>query len=87
MANLKSSIKRVRQNIKRRARNRVILSRSRTAVSKATRVIATGEKEEARTAVLAAISEVDKAASKGVIHANKAARRKSRLMSKLNDLA
>ncbi|NLD44235.1 MAG: 30S ribosomal protein S20 [Chloroflexi bacterium] len=87
MANLKSSIKRARQNIKRRARNRVVISRSRTAMSKATRAIAAGDPEEARAAVLAAISQVDRAASKGVIHPNKAARRKSRLMAKLNQLA
>ena len=86
MANLKSSIKRARQNIKRRARNRAVVSRTRTAVSKATRLIASGDKDEARQAVVQAISEVDKAASKGIIHPNKAARRKSRLMAKLNSL-
>ncbi|NLD72407.1 MAG: 30S ribosomal protein S20 [Chloroflexi bacterium] len=86
MANLRSSIKRARQNIKRRARNRAVMSRSRTAVSKATRLVATGDKDEARQAVIEAISEVDKAASKGVIHRNKAARRKSRLMAKLNSM-
>ncbi len=56
-------------------------------MSKATRAIAAGDPEEARAAVLAAISQVDRAASKGVIHPNKAARRKSRLMAKLNQLA
>ncbi len=87
MANLKSSMKRARQDVRRRSRNRAVLSRTRTAVSTANRVIASGKAEEAREAVLAAISEVDKAASKGIIHPNKAARRKSRLMAKLNAVA
>jgi len=53
-------------------------------VSKAKRAIASGDATEAREAVIAAISEVDKAASKGIMHRNQAARRKSRLMAKLN---
>jgi len=84
LANLKSSIKRARQDIRRRSRNRAVLSRSRTAVSKAKRAIASGDGTEAREAVIVAISEVDKAASKGIMHRNQAARRKSRLMAKLN---
>jgi len=84
LANLKSSIKRARQDIRRRSRNRAVLSRSRTAVSKAKRAIASGDGAEAREAVIVAISEVDKAASKGIMHRNQAARRKSRLMAKLN---
>jgi len=56
----------------------------RTNVVKAGRLIASGELEEAREAVTVAISALDKAAEKGVIHPNNAARRKARLMKKLN---
>lgn len=83
MANIKSQIKRNRQNEKRRLRNRYYAGRARTFVKKARLSIATGDPEEARQAALAAISALDKAAEKGVIHKNNAARRKSRLMKRL----
>ena len=86
MANLESSKKRNRQNIKRRARNRVHLTRSRTYVKKAHLALEAGEYEAAETAVLQAASELDHAAAKGIIHKNNAARRKSRLMKRLNKL-
>jgi small subunit ribosomal protein S20 len=57
----------------------------KTSVTKAERLIFSGELESARGAVIAAISSLDKAAEKGVIHPNNAARRKSRLMKKLNE--
>jgi small subunit ribosomal protein S20 len=57
----------------------------KTSVTKAERLIFSGELESARRAVIAAISSLDKAAEKGVIHPNNAARRKSRLMKKLNE--
>lgn len=86
MANIKSQIKRNRQNEKRRLRNRIYRGSARTYVSRA-RVAISGENvEEAQAAVLAAVSALDKAASKGVIHKNNAARRKSRLMKHLNEL-
>lgn len=84
MANTKSAIKRARQNLERRARNRQVLSRSRTAVRRADRLIAEGDAEQAAEAVRVAISMIDRAAQKGVIHANQAARRKSRLMARYN---
>jgi len=84
LANLKSAIKRARQNEKRRARNRQIMSRSRTAVRQANRLIAAGDTEQAAEAVRRAISMIDRAAQKGVMHKNKAARQKSRLMARFN---
>ena len=87
MANIKSQIKRNRQNEKRRVRNRVVRGRTRTYVAKARVAVAGGDVETARAATLEAISELDKAAQKGVIHPNNAARRKSRLMKHLANLA
>lgn len=86
MANIKSAIKRNRQNEKRRLHNRVYRGGARTKVSKARQAIESGDVEAARTATLAAVSALDKAASKGVIHQNNAARRKSRLMKQLATL-
>ncbi len=82
MANIKSQIKRNLQNEKRRLRNRVGRGSARTAVNQA-RVAIVDEAPESQEAVLKAISTLDKAANKGVIHKNNAARRKSRLMKQL----
>ena len=84
MANIKSQIKRNRQNEKRRLRNRVYRGSARTYVKKAKESFDAGDPEIARQATLDAISALDKAAQKGVIHKNNAARRKSRLMKRLN---
>ena len=84
MAHIKSALKRMRQNEKRRMRNRMVRSRMRTFVRKADALIAEADKEAAEIAVKEAISEIDKAAQKGVLHRNNAARRKSRLMQRLN---
>lgn len=83
MANTKSAIKRIKQNHKRRLRNRLVSGRARTFIKHARSEIANGTPEDARTATMAAISALDKAAEKGVIHKNNAARRKSRLMHRL----
>ncbi len=83
MANIKSQIKRNKQNEKRRIRNRVFRGRARTYVQKARAVLETGSFEEAKAATIQAVSELDHAAEKGVIHKNNAARRKSRLMKRL----
>lgn len=83
MANIKSQIKRNRQNEKRRLRNRVFVGRARTFVKKAQTAIETGGVEDARQATLQAISALDKAAEKGILHKNNASRRKSRLMKRL----
>ncbi len=83
---LKSQIKRNRQNQKRRDLNRVFRGRARTALRKARLAIESGNVEEAKTATLIATKALDKAAAKGVIHKNKAARQKSRLMQSMNSM-
>jgi small subunit ribosomal protein S20 len=86
LANIKSAIKRNKQNEKRRLRNRIYAGAARTFVRKARTSIESGELEEARQATLKAISALDKAAEKGIVHKNNAARRKSRLMKRLSAL-
>lgn len=84
MANTKSAIKRIRSSERKRRVNQVHRSRARTYVKKARRLIVTGRLEEAEKMTLEATQALDKAAQKGVIHKNNAARRKSRLMRQLN---
>jgi small subunit ribosomal protein S20 len=86
MPNNAAAEKRMRQEQKRRAHNRSIKSIVRNQVTKARSAIATTSTnaEDAEAAVRAAVSELDRAAKKGVIHKNNAARRKSRLMKQLN---
>lgn len=79
MANTKSAKKAARQASKRQAQNRVLLSGARTAVKKARLAVASGD-PNAEEAVRQAVSTLDRAASKGVIHRNNASRRKARLM-------
>jgi len=86
LANIKSQIKRNRQNEKRRVRNRVYRGQARTFVGRAKVTIENGEKEKAIQETLVAVKTLDKAAAKGVIHKNNAARRKSRLMKRLTAL-
>ena len=85
MANIQSQIKRNRQNEKRRLRNRNVRGSARTAVNQARAAVAKNAPETKET-ILLAIRELDKSAGKGVFHANKAARLKSRLMKRLNAL-
>lgn len=87
MANIKSAIKRNKQNEKKRVANRIYRGEARTFITKAHKAISGGAADESKEAVVVAISALDKAASKGVIHKNNAARRKSRLMKQLNALA
>jgi len=82
---IKSAQKQVRVGERRRLRNKSVHSLCKTNITKAERLIFSGELELAREAVVAAISSLDKAAEKGIIHPNNAARRKSRLMKKLNE--
>jgi small subunit ribosomal protein S20 len=86
MPNNPSAEKRMRKEEKRRAHNRSVKSLVRTQVSKARVAIASPAvpAENAELAVRVAVSELDRAAKKGVIHKNNAARRKSRLMKQLN---
>ena len=86
MANTKSAIKRLRSAGRRRRHNQIYRGRARTAVKKARRLIDESRLEEAREAVRVAVSALDKAAQKGVVHKNNAARRKSRLIQRLNQI-
>ncbi len=86
MANHKSAIKRIRQNEKRRLHNRSYRNRARTLVKKARAAIDSGDLQQAREATYAAMRDLDKLASRGVVHKRNAARRKSRLMKQLNAL-
>jgi len=81
----KSAQKQARVAEKSRLRNKSMRSLCKTNTTKAQRLILSGELEPARQAVVAAISSLDKASEKGIIHPNNAARRKSRLMKKLNE--
>ena len=87
MANTASAKKRVRSNARKARYNRIVRVKSRTAVKAAREAVEGAELAPAQTAVARALSELDKAANKGVIHRNNAARRKSRLMKQLNSLA
>jgi len=87
LANSKSSLKRIRVAERRRIRNKPFRSAAKTYVKRAEGSIATGERDAAVAAVSSAVAVLDRVASKGVIHKNNAARRKSRLMAKLNKLA
>jgi small subunit ribosomal protein S20 len=83
LANIKSAIKRIRSSARKQQNNRILRGRARTAVKKARLTLSEGKPEDAQTAVKQAISELDRAAGKGVIHKNNAARRKARLMKQL----
>jgi len=81
VANIKSQIKRNKTNEKARERNKAVKSELKTRVKNATKAAGTEQGEEA---LRLAVKRLDMAAAKGVIHPNQAARRKSRLMKKLN---
>ena len=85
MPGSKSAQKQVRVTERKRLQNRSITSLCKTNITRAERLIFSGELEAAQEAVAVAIASLDKAAEKGVIHPNNAARRKSRLMKKLNE--
>lgn len=84
MANTRSSRKAARVSERRHRYRRPVLSALRTSIRKARELIAAGESDEARQAVDDAVSALDRATGKGVVHRNNAARRKSRLMRRLN---
>ncbi len=81
----KSARRQIRVAEGRRLRNKSITSECKTSITKAERLIFSGELEAAQKAVAEAITSLDKAAEKGIIHPNNAARRKSRLVKKLNE--
>ena len=77
MANIKSQIKRIRTNEIARLRNKAVKSSLRTAVRRFREAADAGEREQALTLMVSASRQLDKAVSKGVIHANQAANKKS----------
>lgn len=81
MANIKSQIKRNRQNEKRRLRNKAVRSEMRTRTKAAVTTAEAGS-DDAAEALRIALKRIDKAAAKGVIHKNEASRRKSRLVKR-----
>ena len=84
MPSSRSTEKRVRVAEKRQLRNKSVRSEVKTSITRAEKLIFSGELEAAREAVTTAIISLDKAAEKGVLQSNNSARRKSRLMKKLN---
>ncbi len=86
VANIKSQKKRILTNEKRRRRNQAVKSELKTAVKKVRTAVAAGDKDAAATAQREAARKLDKAVSKGVIHKNQAANRKSGLAQLVNSL-
>jgi small subunit ribosomal protein S20 len=82
MANIKSAIKRAKQNEKRRAHNAAQKSAMRTAIKKFLQAVEMKDKEQAAILLKEASRKLDKAVTKGLIHKNTAARKKSRLAKK-----
>lgn len=84
MANIKSAIKRIRISTYKTLRNKMIISSLRTSIKKYEEALKAGNLDEAKVLYKSVTSKIDKAASKGSIHKNAAARKKSRLSKKLN---
>ena len=84
MAHTKSALKRWRQNVAHRERNKPVRTAARTSVKDARTAIAAGDPDAAKAAVMTAISTVDRATKGNVVHSNAASRTKSRLMRHLN---
>ncbi|MDH3647914.1 MAG: 30S ribosomal protein S20 [Gammaproteobacteria bacterium] len=86
MANIKSSAKRARQAVKRRAHNMALRSRMRTQIKQVLKAIEAGDKTAAQQAYKEAVPVIDTMVVKGIIHKNKAARHKSRINTRLRTL-
>ena len=86
MANIKSQIKRIGTNKKREERSKAVKSELKTLVRNTTKAVAAGDKAAAEAALKVASKKLDKAVSKGVIHANQAANRKSGIAKKVATL-
>lgn len=80
----KSAQKQMRSSVRKQSQNKSIRSLCKTNITKAEKLISSGELEAAKEATVSAISSLDKAAGKKIFHPNNTARRKSRLMQKLN---
>ena len=87
MANIKSQLKRIRTNEKARLRNQSIRSALKTAIRRFRTAVDAGDRDKAFEELHAASRKLDKAASKGVIHANQAANRKSAMAKRANQLS
>lgn len=87
LANIKSAKKRILVNETRAARNKAIRSKVKTAVKKVDAAIAAGDKAAAQTSLIAAVSEIDKATTKGVYHKNTSSRKVSRLSKAVDAMA
>ncbi|KQO65053.1 30S ribosomal protein S20 [Curtobacterium sp. Leaf261] len=86
MANIKSQMKRIKTNLKAQERNKAYKSELKTWIRTANTAIAAGDKDKALAAVATASKKLDKAVSKGVIHRNQAANRKSSIAKKVASL-
>ena len=86
MANIKSQIKRILTNKKSQDRNKAVKSEVKTAIRATRTAIATGDKVAASAALIVASKKLDKAASKGVIHMNQAANKKSAIAKQVGAL-
>ena len=86
MANIKSQIKRIGTNKKAQERNKAVKSQLKTAIRATRTAVAAGDKAAAESALLVAGKKLDKAASKGVIHKNQAANRKSAIAKSVSAL-
>ncbi|WP_165985609.1 30S ribosomal protein S20 [Streptomyces sp. YIM 98790] len=87
MANIKSQIKRIKTNEKARLRNKAVKSEVKTAIRRTREAIAAGDAEQAAAAARVASRKLDKAVSKGVLHRNNAANRKSALAKQVAALS
>jgi len=86
VANIKSQLKRIKTNEKARLRNKAVKSELKTYVRRVREAVAAADKDKASTALVEATRKLDKAVSKGVIHANQAANRKSALAKAVGTL-
>ena len=86
MANIKSAKKRIKVIAKKALRNKMIKSRTKTAIKKVVAAVGGGDKDAANLALKQAVSTIDRACSKGVYHKNNASRKKSRLTKMVNKI-
>ncbi len=86
MPNIKSAKKRVITSAKRKEQNNIVESSMRTAMKKFEKAVKTNDKEQADIELKTAVKRIDKAVASGLVHKNKAAREKSRLMKKKNEM-
>lgn len=87
VANLKSAVKRIRTNEKKRIQNRVVKSDMRTHIKRLEQLIQTNDVENAKEAYAQTVRKIDKAVQKGVIHRNNGNRQKTRLAKKIRHIS